>query len=103
MFKIKRFDVLQTSLMAAVIYFFLFLVFVPFLLIPALLAGNPINPAFGLSFGFFIGLLPFAYALVGFVMTAILTSIYNVSSKFIGGIQVEVERIETEEDDDEEE
>ena len=39
--------------------------------------------------------LPFIYGLVGFITTAIGCMVYNLIAQWIGGIEVEVETIET--------
>ena len=95
--RIKRFSVLQTSWVAAVILFCVMLVFmIPMGLIFSFLGKSGLMPGgfpgFGGGFFFF---LPFLYGIVGFIMTAISCLIYNLIANWTGGIELEFEEMET--------
>lgn len=89
--RIKRIGVYQTSKMAAVIYFFM----VAILLIPVSIFIPSMSEEMGFPFarGFVI-LVPFLYAIFGFLGTAIACLFYNVVAKYIGGIEMEIEVME---------
>jgi len=89
--RIKRFGVYQTSKVAAVIFFFVGLIIVIPLgfIIQHTMGGNSLNMPFGGGIMFF--LLPVLYGVMGFIMTAISCSIYNLIAKWIGGIEIEFE------------
>ena len=89
--RIRRFGVLQTSKVAAVIYFLLSLVFaVPFAIISSA-AGSEI-PGFPAGGGIVMAiLLPIFYGAFGFIATAIGCLIYNAIAGWVGGIEVEFE------------
>ena len=90
--RIRRFGVLQTSKVAAIIYFLLSLVFaVPFALISSV-AGAEAFPGFPAGGGIAMAiLLPIIYAVFGFISTAIGCLIYNAIAGWVGGIEFEVE------------
>ncbi len=85
--RITRFGVYQTAKVFGVMYFFLTAIFaIPFGLI-SMISG------FGSELGFSGGLLlllPFVYALFGFLFVALGCAIYNLIAKWTGGIEVEV-------------
>jgi len=89
--RIKKFGIYQTAKVAAVIYFFLGLVIV----VPMFLFMSAIKEVTDTSLPFFGGammfLIPFFYALIGFIFTAIGCAIYNVVARWTGGIEIEVE------------
>ena len=91
--RIKSFGIYQTSKVVAIILFFSSLVFViPFGLIMMKMTGG--NHIQGFPFGgggVFIIILPFLYAIMGFIMTAIGCWIYNLVAKWTGGIELEFE------------
>jgi hypothetical protein len=95
MVRIRRFGVIRTANVAAVIYLILTAIFViPFALI--LVAATPttftdqagrttridLSPVFLL-------LIPFLYAAIGWVFTAIGCLIYNLAARWTGGIEFE--------------
>lgn len=92
--RIKRFNIYQTAKVAAVIYFLISIVLViPFFFFFSMLgAGN--NPALGMFGGIGLLFVPFLYAGVAFVITAISCAIYNMVSRWTGGIEVEVDTVE---------
>ncbi|MCL3779610.1 hypothetical protein EMN47_04315 [Prolixibacteraceae bacterium JC049] len=96
MHQIKSFGVLQTSKVAAIILFFTSLIFmVPFFLMSTIVGGfasREFGPSlFPFYSGFILILMPFFYAVFGFIGTAISCLIYNFIAKKFGGIQLEME------------
>ncbi len=84
--RISRFSVHQTSLVFALVYAVLALIFVPFVLV-AVVAGEPkhkiLSVVLALSF-------PFLYGLCGYVVVAVSCLLYNLIAKYTGGIEVSV-------------
>lgn len=92
--KVKRIGVFQTSLIAAIIYFFLALIIVvPMMLIMGFAGGFSDIPGFAFG-GVLMIFMPILYAVIGFLMTALMCWMYNVIAKRIGGIEIEVEVME---------
>ncbi len=89
--RIRRFSVLQTSWVAAVILFCVSLVFMlPIGLIVTLIGKSGLLPVGIPGFGgviFFV--LPFLYGFMGFIMTVISCLIYNLIAGWTGGIELE--------------
>ena len=94
MVRIRRFGVIRTSNVAAVIYFFLTAIFViPFTL---LAASTPMTftDRFGRTVSFELPwvvllLVPFLYAGIGWLFTALACLIYNLAARWTGGIEFE--------------
>ncbi len=95
--RIKKFGVIQTAKVVALIYFFVSLVFIlPFFLLMSAVSGfNDAGGPFALFGGAFALVVPFFYAAVVFVTTAIGCLIYNLVSGWTGGIEVEIEGLDT--------
>ncbi len=89
--RIRRFSVLQTSWVAAVILFCVMLIFmIPMGLIFSIIGKSGLLPVEFPGFGgalFFI--LPFFYGIIGFIITAISCLIYNLIAGWTGGIELE--------------
>jgi hypothetical protein len=83
---IRSFSVVQTSKIAAVLYFAISLIFVPLFTIA--IAMNPHTSKGGLVFVVF---LPLVYGVVGFLVTAIACLLYNWLAKFVGGAEFTIE------------
>jgi hypothetical protein len=99
MVRIRRFGVISTSNVAAAIYFVLTLILIiPIALLlaavpqPQVPTGLGTQPSFGPAAGIFLLIVPFVYALVGWLFTAIFCLLYNLAARFTGGIAVEVVR-----------
>jgi glycopeptide antibiotics resistance protein len=96
MYRIRRFGVVSTANVFAILYALITLIFViPFALI---LAAGPVTTtdAFGnrTQVGIsplFLLLIPVLYGVLGWIFTAIFCLLYNLSSRFVGGIEVEVD------------
>ncbi len=94
MYRIRRFGVVKTATIAAVMYVLVTLAFVFPITIIVALAGPTSSSS--LSAGPFLlgGLFAAAiYGLLGWVFTAIACVFYNIAAGIVGGIQVEVETV----------
>ena len=99
MVRIKRFNIVKTATVVALIY----VVIVAIFLIPITLlvgvAGVSMNGGPQVGAGV-VGILIFSvvialvYGALGWIVTAIGCAIYNLVAGWIGGIEVEVERVE---------
>jgi hypothetical protein len=96
MFRIRRFGVLKTATVVAVMYMLIVAVFV----IPLALIGLLIAPSQGSGAGSTIaGIVTlgvvaiFGYGLLGWVFTAIAAAVYNLAAGWVGGIEVQVETV----------
>ncbi|MDF1571971.1 MAG: hypothetical protein P1P82_10175 [Bacteroidales bacterium] len=92
--RVKRIGVAQTSLVAGIVMFFISLIFViPVGLFMGVVgaakgAQMPGLPFTGVAFLIFI---PFLYAIMGFITTAISCLVYNMVAKWTGGVEIEIE------------
>ncbi len=101
MYRIRRFNVLKTSTVVAVMYVIVVaIIAIPFLLLIAI-AGVSVNGgqvqgagAIGVV-GALLGAIFLAlfYGLIGWVFTAIACVVYNLAAGWIGGIEVQVESV----------
>ena len=85
MAQIRRFGVGQTAKVVGALYALMGVVFVPFVLIAAML--SPDKSGFGPGFAL---ALPIIYGVFGFIFTAIGCAIYNFVAGLVGGIEVEL-------------
>jgi len=83
--RIKRVSALQLGKVMAFIYGLLMFLFIPIMLI-----GYFTDENFGMSL-IFILLMPILYAAISFVMGVIMAWIYNLSVKWVGGVEIELE------------
>jgi Transmembrane domain of unknown function (DUF3566) len=89
--KIRSVRVLSAAKVNALLYGILGLLIAPFMLLgPGLAMAGGERRGFGGAIVFAI-LLPFCYAVIGFIAGALLAFIYNAISHAIGGIEVELE------------
>lgn len=95
--RIRRFSVLQTSWVAAVILFCVMMVFmIPMGLIFTFLGKSGLIPGGFPGFGgTFFFILPFFYGIIGFIMTAISCLVYNLIAGWTGGIELEFDEFPT--------
>jgi hypothetical protein len=101
MVRIRRFGVIRTATVAAVMYAFIILVSTLLIGLPIALvagaAGRDSGMAAGIIGGGIAGVLLFGvlgaliYAVIGWVMTAIACAIYNLVAGWVGGIEVQLE------------
>ena len=100
MVRIRRFNVVKTATVVALMYTVIVAVFaIPFFLLFAI-AGVSVNGGPTQAVGNGVGLLVVAivaalvYGLLGWIATAILCLLYNFVAGLVGGIEVEVDRPE---------
>jgi len=93
MVRIRRFGVLKTATVVAVMYALITLViFVPFALLAAVFGrGGGANASLGIIV--VAVLIPIIYAVLGWIITAIACALYNVAAGWVGGIEVELESV----------
>lgn len=94
MYRIRRFGVIKTATVVAIMYMVIVGVFVaPFALLGLLIA--PSQGGAGTAAGIVaFGLLAiFGYGLLGWVFTAVAAAIYNLAARWVGGIEVEIEHV----------
>ena len=78
--------------MAAILYFFLALVVaVPLFLVASAIPIPGQKLPFAALGTVFIFFLPFIYAILGFIVTAVMCLFYNIAAKFVGGIAFTLE------------
>lgn len=82
--RITRLSVLQTGKLLAILYAFMSVIMLPFMLI-----GMSKSPGGG-----FMLLMLLLYPIMGFVGGIIMAALYNLASKWIGGLEVTVEDVE---------
>lgn len=99
MFRIRRFSVIKTSNVVALIYMVVVAIFaVPLALLFAIVGtasqfdtgGPAAGPIGGIVFALIV---IFFYGLLGWVFTAVACLIYNLVAGWIGGIEVQVEAV----------
>ena len=100
MVRIRRFNVVKTATVVALMYTVIVAVFaIPFFLLFAI-AGVSVNggptQAVGNGFGLIVvGIVAaLVYGLIGWIATAIVCLLYNFVAGLVGGIEVEVDRPE---------
>jgi hypothetical protein len=103
MVRIRRFGLLKTATVAAAMYFVVIIVFglllAPFFAIatvsmPANVRPPGFDPGTGLvGLILFVLLAAVAYAIVGWIFTAIACLLYNIVAGFVGGVEVQLEDV----------
>lgn len=96
MYRIRRFGVMKTATVAAVMYMVIVAVFVvPFALLALLIAPSQGTGSAAAAGGIlvFALLAIFGYGLAGWVFTAIAAAVYNLAARWVGGIEVEIETV----------
>ena len=97
MYRIRRFNVVKTSTVVAVMYMVIIAVFVvPFLILFAFvgIAGTSQQAQGGVAALLGIGIFAILfYGILGWIFTAIACVIYNAVAGWIGGIEVQVEPV----------
>jgi len=101
MYRIRRFGVIRTATVVAVIYALVVgIILIPFLIFGALLgastadSGRGVLAGAGLAFALVIGVLIVAlYAALGWLFTALACLLYNLAARWVGGIEVSVEAV----------
>jgi hypothetical protein len=96
MYRIRRFGIVKTATVVAVMYMLIVAVFVvPFLLLTLVAAPSQGTGTTGGVGGILlIGFVAIvAYGLLGWVFTAIAAAVYNLAAGWVGGIEVQVETV----------
>jgi hypothetical protein len=95
-FRIRRLGVVATATVAALVYLLLtFIILLPFALILATAGPMTVTEQFGNTTSvelspFLLLLLPFVYAILGWILTAIFCLLYNLAASITGGAEIEV-------------
>ncbi len=90
--RVRRFVVIQTANMAAMMYFVMTIIFlVPFFILASMMPDMGDDTGMEWVSGVVLFLVPPLYAAFGWVMTAIMCWFYNLIAGFVGGIAVEIE------------
>jgi len=93
MYTIRRFSVMKTATVVAVMYVVIVAIFiVPFGILAIAFGGGDSGAGAGVSvlvFGLFAALL---YGVFGWIFTAIACAIYNLAAGWVGGIEVQVDQ-----------
>src|SRR4051812_47027949 len=86
--RIRRFGVVQTANLAAIVYLVLFAIF----FVPAGLIGGLAGGAFGGNYSaIFLIFAPIAYAIFGWIFVALGCLLYNLCAGWIGGVEFTLE------------
>jgi hypothetical protein len=96
MYRIRRFGIMKTATVVAVMYMLIVAVFVvPFVLIALVVAPSDGSSAMGGVGGILLGGFAaiFLYGFLGWVFTAIAAAVYNLAAGWVGGIEVQVETV----------
>jgi len=95
MYRIRRFGVMKTATVVAIMYMVIVGVFVvPFALLALLVAPTQSSGFSGAGGILIFALIAiFGYGLLGWVFTAVAAAIYNLSARWVGGIEVEIETV----------
>lgn len=84
-YRIQRFSPLQAAKLMGLMYTILGLVFMPFFLLAAMFGGEAAG--FSLMFGL---AAPIFYGLIGLVMGAVGSVIYNLLAGWVGGFEIDL-------------
>ena len=96
MFRIRRFGVIRTASVFAVLYLLLTLVFVlPFMVILAVAGPMTMTDQFGQSTRvdvspFFLLLIPLVYAVIGWIVTVLFCLLNNLAARITGGVEMQL-------------
>jgi hypothetical protein len=96
MYRIRRFGIMKTATVVAVMYMLIVTVFVvPFILLALVAAPSQgTGTAGGVGGILLLGFVAiFVYGLFGWVFTAIAAAVYNLAAGWVGGIEVQVETV----------
>ena len=95
MYRIRRFGVMKTATVVAIMYMVIVAVFVvPFLLLALVVAPSQGAGGGGIAGILVVGFLAiFVYGLIGWVATAVAAAVYNLAAGWVGGIEVQVETV----------
>jgi hypothetical protein len=91
---IKSVGVLSVAKIMGMIYCCMGLIFAPFVLLIGIvgsMAGQQKSPFAGIFGVFFALFMPVLYGLMGFIFGAIGALLYNLSAKWVGGFELEMD------------
>lgn len=101
--RLKRIEPIQAGKVLGVLYAAMGLIFIPFVVLAGVagafaqhaqqaqnVGGPPAALMTGIMLGFGI-FMPVIYGVMGFIFGIIMAAIYNLTARWIGGIEVEVE------------
>ena len=96
MIRITRIRVYQTARVVGIIAFLVCVIGITTVALLTSFAGGEISVSgFTYAKGFLVIIIPFMYALIGFLSTAVVCLIFNFVSSWIGGIELELEKIDS--------
>ncbi|MBI3476800.1 MAG: hypothetical protein HY010_13795 [Acidobacteria bacterium] len=93
MVSLRSIGVMSCAKMMGAIYGCLGLIFVPLFLLggfASMMVGRDAAAASGVAMLFMAILFPFLYALMGFLLGALMAWIYNLVAGWVGGIQLDL-------------
>ncbi len=97
MFRIRRFGVVRTANLAAILYLLVTLIIIlPFVVILAAAGPMEFTDQFGrtASVNFspvLLLLLPLLYAVIGWIVTALFCLLYNLAAAITGGVEIQLD------------
>ena len=93
MYTIRRFSVMKTATVVAVMYVFIVAIFiVPFGILAIAFGRGDSGAGAGVSVLVFGLIAAVLYGVVGWVITAIACAVYNLAAGWVGGIEVQVDQ-----------
>ena len=90
LYRIQRFGIQQTSKIAAIVYFVIGIVVIPFFYAAMNAPPTPGDPRIDKMNPAVLLLVPFFYALIGWISTAIILYVYNRVAKSFGGVELDI-------------
>ena len=97
MVRISKIGIRQTAKFVAIFYLVVSFVFVLPIALLTITIGSFADDSMavfgGIFGGSFLLLVPLIYAIIGFIMVVLISSIYNLIAKRIGGIEIEIDKI----------
>ena len=93
MYTIRRFSVMKTATVVAVMYVVIVAIFViPFGILALAFGSGDSGASTGVGFLVFGLLAAVVYGVIGWIITAIACAIYNLVAGWVGGIEVQVDQ-----------
>lgn len=94
MIRVKKFGVLQTAKVGALIYALVSMIIImPFAFLGSMFTEE-FFPEFADIGAIALLFIPIMYGIVGFIFTAISCAVYNIIAGFTGGIEIEMETVQ---------
>jgi len=93
MFTIRRFSVVKTATVVALMYVLIVgIFFIPFAIL-AVAIGRGDGAGAGIGILVFALIAALLYGVVGWILTAIACAVYNLAAGWVGGIEVQVDQV----------